>query len=234
MKIVSILIPAMNEEETLGLLIDDIKKTIMCLEYTFEIIVINDHSVDNTPKIAKEKGVILLSNSGEAGKGNSLRLGFSKASGDFIIMMDADYSHRAEDIPAFLTALENGAGLVVGSRIYGGSDEYTRVRGFGNIFFTWLFGFFHKRYLSDALNGYKAFRKEVVKDFQYNSVDFEIEIELLVCTLRKGWPIVEISSHERSRGGGQPKSRVVKHGFKFLYRIVIEYLKNKKIQRFNK
>ncbi|MBI4999592.1 glycosyltransferase family 2 protein [Candidatus Gottesmanbacteria bacterium] len=229
MKKVSIVIPAKDEEKTIEMVLNSLRRIISSLrkKYAVEIIVVADHCQDETAQIAKNMGAMVLRNKLMAGKGNALRAGFNKASGDFLVTMDADYSHRAEDLPKFLTALEDGAGLVVGSRIFGGSDEYTRIRAFGNILLTLTFGLFHGRYLSDALNGYKAFRREIYTDFKYTSSEFEIEIELLVNTLRKKMEIVEISSHERKRAGGEAKSKVIRHGLRFLWQIIKEYLNDK-------
>ena len=116
----------------------------------------------------------------------------------------------------------DGVGLVIGSRIVGGSEEYTPVRAFGNVVLTLAVGLFMKRFLSDALNGYKAFRRDVFTDFRYTSRNFEIEIELIANALRRGYQIVEVCSHERQRAGGQAKSRVIKHGTLFLSRIILE------------
>ncbi len=232
MKKVSVVIPTKDEEATIGKVLDDLKKTILLgkikNKYDVEIIIIADHCKDKTIVISKKKGAIVFKNKLPTGKGNALRYGFSKSKGEYIVMMDGDYSHRAEDLPKFLKALDSGAGMVIGSRIFGGSDEYTQTRALGNVLLTLVFGLLHGRYLSDALNGYKAFRSEVYKDFCYDSTEFEIEIELLSNTLRKGFSIVEISSHERGRAGGRAKSKVVKHGLKFLSRILKEYLKNKR------
>ncbi len=227
MKKISIVIPAMNEEDTIEQLLKDIipVKKDLEKEYEVEVIVVDDHSTDSTPDIAEKMGVKLIRNTGKSGKGCALRVGFKEAEGDYYIMLDADYSHRAEDIPLFVKELDNGAGLVIGSRILGGSDEYTRIRAFGNIFLTFSVGFFLKRYLSDALNGFKAFKKEVFDDFEYNAKDYEIEIEIIANTLRKGLPVKEVSSHERSRAGGEAKSKVIKHGTKFMLRIIREFLK---------
>jgi hypothetical protein len=84
------------------------------------------------------------------------------------------------------------------------------------------------RYLSDALNGYKLFRKDVFTDFTYTSRMFEIEIELIANALRKGYRVVEVIGHERARAGGEMKSRVVRHGTRFLTRIIWEGLKGVK------
>lgn len=234
MKKVSIIIPAKDEEQTIGLVLDELNKTINRLKdkYTFETIVVADHCRDQTAQIAVEKGAVVIKNQMAHGKGNALRTGFKKAKGDYLVMMDADYSHRAEDLPQFLTALDKGVGLVVGSRIFGGSEEYTRTRALGNILLTLAFGLFHGRYLSDALNGYKAFRREIFTDFTYESSEFEIEIEFLVNTLKKNLEIIEVSSHERKRAGGVAKSHVIRHGSRFLIQIIKEYLKDK-LEYFN-
>jgi glycosyltransferase involved in cell wall biosynthesis len=227
---VSIVIPARNEEMNLPQVLGDVNRTIAGLSgYSCEVIVVDDKSTDRTGEVARAAGAKVIRNTGPSGKGCALRVGFENASGDILIMMDADYSHRGEDIPEFLKAMQDGVGLVIGSRIFGGSDEYTRVRAFGNIFLTAVMGFLMGRYLSDALNGFKAFRREVFTDFHYTSDTFEIEIELIANTLRKGLRVVEISSHERARAGGEAKSRVVRHGTKFLLRIIGEWLRNKGI-----
>ncbi len=225
MELVSIVIPARNESETLGKVLTDINNSISKIsDYKFEVICVDDHSQDNTALVAKQHGAVVIPNKYSGGKGTALRCGFENANGDIFIMMDADCSHRPEDIPLFLDALRNkDVGLVIGSRIIGGSDEYTPVRAFGNVFFTMLIGLLMKRYLSDALNGYKAFRRDVFTSFTYTSRNFEIEVELIANALRKGYRIVEVSSHERSRAGGKAKSRVIRHGFGFLFRIIKEW-----------
>jgi len=122
----------------------------------------------------------------------------------------------------FLDALGDGVGLVIGSRVVGGSEEYHHVRALGNVFLSATLGLCTGRYLSDALNGYKVFRRDVFADFPYNSRAFEIEIEIIANALRKGYKVVEVSSHERARAGGEVKSRVVRHGTRFLGRILYE------------
>jgi len=230
---VSIVIPARNEADSIGLVCADLFKVIPQLEdCVCEVVCVDDHSTDRTAEIAASFGARVVRNLGPSGKGRALRAGFEAAAGDVIVMMDADYSHRAEDLPAMLAPLASGAGgLVIGSRLMGGSDEFTRVRALGNLFLTAVFGLCHERYLTDALNGYKAFRRDVFTDFQYTSNSFEIEIELLVNALRKGYRLVEVSSHERERHGGEPKSRVIRHGTRFLWRILWEKMRRPVIVR---
>ena len=229
MERVSIVIPIRDEEETIGLVLDTIRKATSEIEgYEFETIVVDDGSSDRGPEIARTYGASVVGNSAPHGKGAALRIGFAASTGAIIVMMDGDDSHRAEELGVFLDALKPGVSLVVGSRIFGGSEEYTPVRAFGNIVLTYLFGVLHGRYLSDALNGYKAFRREVFTGFKYTSVGFEIEVELLANALRSGGRIVEVPSHERARGGGRSKSRVARHGMRFLMRAIFEWARSRR------
>lgn len=225
MKQVSIIIPAYNEEETIGMVLDDLWKTLKGIKgYRFEVIVVDNNSVDRTAGIAKQKKALVIHEQ-KKGKGNALRAGFQHAQGSIIIMLDADYSHKPEDIPLFLAKINEGYGLVIGSRITGGSEEYTLIRSFGNIVLTAAFAALFGIALTDVLNGYKAFRKEVVKNYQYHTSDFQIEIELVANALRAGYKIAEIPSHERVRAGGKMKSIALVHGPRFLKRIIAEGIK---------
>ena len=229
MKSLSIVIPARNEQETLALVLNDLYEAIRTLkQYEVEVLCVDDHSTNRTTEIARSFGVKLVQNKGRAGKGMALRAGFEQAQGDIIAMMDADYSHRPEDLPVFLDALKEPIGLVIGSRVVSRSEEYTHVRALGNVFLSTTLGLCTGRYLSDALNGYKVFRREVFTDFAYTAPSFEIEIEIIANALRHGYRIVEVSSHERERAGGQAKSKVIRHGTRFLVRILWEGYKGVK------
>jgi len=229
MATLSIIIPARNEEVTLPQVLDDLNKVVPTLAgYTVEVLVVDDRSTDRTAEIARSKGATVVANPRTSGKGHALRAGFEAAKGDLLLMLDADYSHRAEEIPIFLAAMKDGVGLVIGSRVVGGSEEYHHVRALGNVFLSATLGLCTGRYLSDALNGFKLFRRGVFYDFTYGSQNFEIEIEIIANTMRSGQKIVEVSSHERARAGGEMKSRVVRHGFRFLFRILYEGLRGVK------
>jgi glycosyltransferase involved in cell wall biosynthesis len=223
---ISVVIPARNEEETLPYVLNDLAATIQALVgYEVEVLCIDDHSTDRTAEIAKGFGARVIANTARPGKGMALRTGFENARGDIIVMMDADYSHRPEDLPIFLAALKDGVALVIGSRVVGGSEEYTHIRALGNVMLSTALGLATHRYLSDALNGYKVFRREVFTGFTYTSSSFEIEIEIVANALRTGMRVVEVSSHERSRAGGEAKSKVIQHGTRFLARIIWEGVK---------
>lgn len=229
MSLVSIIIPARNEEETLGKVLGDLNQTIASIRtHDFEVICVDDHCTDATARIAESYGARVIRNRRKPGKGMALRAGFEAAKGDLLLMMDADYSHRPEDLPQFLNTMVGDVGLVIGSRVFGGSEEYNHVRALGNVFLSASLGFCTGRYLSDALNGYKLFRRDVFTGFPYKSPSFEIEIEIIANALRKGYQIREVVSHERARAGGEMKSRVIRHGTRFLARIIWEGMRGVK------
>ena len=225
-KLVSVIIPAKDEEESIGKVLADLTKAISSIKnYDFEVIVIDDKSKDSTSKIAKKYRAKVIRNNGQSGKGRALALGFENAKGQYIVMLDADYSHRPEDMPQFLEKLEKGYGLVVGSRHFGGSDEYDIIRYIGNFSLTAAFRLFFNVYLTDALNGYKAFKRNIIDKYDYKSKDFEIEIELIANALREKEKVAEVPSHERRRYGGRMKSFAPLHGTKFLLKIIMEGIK---------
>lgn len=229
---VSIVIPARNEEACLPAVLDEVEGLLAESVYRYEVIVVNDRSTDGTRAIAERYPFVRLAdNRYGPGKGAALRTGFELARGTYIAMMDADFSHYALDLPLLVDEARRHQGLVVASRITGGSGEYTRVRAFGNIVLTWLFGFVHGRYLSDALNGFKVFHRDVFEKYAYTSDSFDIEVELLVNTLRLGKSITEVPSRERARLAGEVKSSVIRHGALFAMRILSEKFRKPDVRR---
>ena len=226
---VSTVIPAKNEESCLQAVLEEIELFLENFAYSTEVILVNDRSTDKTVELARQFPFVkVIDSKYKPGKGGALRSGFDIARGKYIAMMDADYSHDIYDLPDMLDKVKKHNGIVVGSRITGGSEEYTRVRAFGNIILTWCFGLFHGRYLSDALNGFKIFHRDVYHQFEYTSDAYEIEIELLVNALRLKREISEVPSRERPRLAGKLKSSVVRHGTLFLSRIIWESLRKPK------
>ncbi len=220
---VSIVLPAKNEEESLPAVLDELETVVKSSPSKIEVIVVNDRSTDRTAAIARQYDFVkVVDNQYHSGKGGALRYGFESARGEYFTMMDADFSHNPEDLSYMIEKVRHHNGLVIASRVTGGSEEYTHLRAFGNIVLTFLFGFVHGRYLSDSLNGFKIFHRDVFQKFIYTSDNFEIEIELLVNTLRLGRPITEVASRERMRSGGKMKSSVIKHGTLFMLRILYE------------
>ena len=134
---VSVVIPARNEEATIGMVLDDLHAVIgRYPRYYFELIVVIDSKNDPTGRAARDKGARVVCNRLGGGKGAALGRGFEVSKGDVIVMLDADGSHNPCDIGIFLEAIENGSGLAIGSRVVGGSDDHNTIRLFGNAVFT--------------------------------------------------------------------------------------------------
>lgn len=228
---IDVIVPAKDEEETLDLVLKDLFEVIGELEedeYEFSVFVVNDHSEDKTVEIAESfSDVTLLKNERPPGKGNTLVKGFEETDGDVIVMLDADYSHRPEDLKKFLEKIEEGAGLVIGSRVMGGSDEYDLLRGFGNRMLTQAFNLLFGRSITDVLNGYKCFRRDLIENRDFKAEGFDIEIEIVTEAIKRGYRIEEVPAHERKRAGGEMKSTAYVEGPLFLLRTIFEFFKIK-------
>jgi len=221
MKTISVVIPARNEEATIGKILDDLNGAIAaCPQYSFEVIVVIDSADDPTGALARNKGALVIFNQLGKGKGAALASGFKSAKGDAIIMFDSDGSHNPKDIGVFIDAMEKGAGLAIGSRVVGGSDDQNVVRLFGNAVFTFLFSLLFGVNIMDVLNGYKAFRREVVAGCRHRAKGFDVEIEIVAQAIRKGYLVVEVSTHENRRLGGVMKSHALRDGFQILLAIL--------------
>lgn len=216
---VSIIIPAFNEEKNINRLLSSLRSLPI---KNCEVIVVDDGSTDGTLKEASRfRRVEILHSKANQGKGHAIRLGVARASGKTIVTMDADNSHNPDDIPRLVSALEKRElGLVIGSRYLGGSADHTPPRAALNnmisIFASIMFG--HR--MTDVLNGFKAFRKEISKNL--TSSGFEIEIELAARCLREGYEVGEIPAYENKRMHGQSKLSAIRDGQRILSRIIKE------------
>ncbi len=213
-------IPTKNEAK-------GIKQVIAGVQpYVDEILVVDGHSSDQTRDLARECGArVLLDNC--RGKGAGLRLGLREAGGDIVVFIDADGSHDPKDIPQLIAPIkENKADLVVASRAKGGSDEYHMkfghlIRQWGSEFAALTINYRWKVDLTDVQNGFRAIKKTVGLKINLNANDFDIEQEMVMKTLKNGYRIVEIGSHESSRSWGSSKLPTSK-AWKFLYRLLKE------------
>ncbi len=223
----SIVIPAKNEEDNLKELLPRLKKSLPQIKQfkknQIEIIVICDSCTDNTEKVAKSHKVKVFKVS-HSEKTKTLLKGFSESKGNIIVMMDADLSHLPEDLPKMVNKLlsRKNIGLVVASRITGGSDDATAIREFGGVAFNKLVNLFFRTKLTDAINGYKIFKREVFENYQYTAGGYAIEIELVANTVRAGMKVEEIPGFEAARKHDKAKSKILEDGWIFLSEIFTE------------
>lgn len=207
-KKISLIIPTLNESHNLPFVLKQIPN------YIDEIIVVDGYSTDNTVEIAKQFGCKVYYDN--IGKGSALIKGVEMAEGDYIIMMDADWSHRVEEIGLLIEGLEVGYDFCMGSRFIqgGGSEDITFIRRLGNKLFVHIVNLFFGTNYSDLCYGYRAFRKEVFKKLDLKSKGFSIETEISIRAAKNRLRILEVPSFEKKRKHGEGKLRGIIDGWK--------------------
>jgi len=207
-KKITILIPCYNEEKGLGNVIDGVPlKKLVYFGYKTEIIVINNNSSDNTIKIAREKGVKIVSEK-KQGKGNALKTGFRNVSNDtdYVLMLDGDNTYKSEEIFRLIEPLENGfCDVILGSRLEGKINDrsFSLFNRIGN----WLFTFFIRRFyfanITDTCTGYFAWKKKVVDELapHIKSSGFAIEVEMITKMAKLGYKMYSVPiTYDRREG----------------------------------
>jgi len=224
MLLISVVIPAYNEGPNLGLVLEDTKDILLKMGFPYEIIVVNDGSQDNTADIAKKHGVILINNEKNMGKGTALISGFRRAKGDIVVTMDADGSHRAEDIPVLLSPMLNGGSLeaAVGSRFVDerGRRSTSSLHLIGNRIINALILMVTGRYISDSQSGFRAYKKNALAKIALHSTGFDIESEMTIKMLRKGFRILEVPIRCDPRKNGFTRVNSFEDGFNIVKTII--------------
>lgn len=228
---VSIIVPAKNEAKNLEIVLP-------LLPDVHEIIVVDGHSVDGTPEVAKrvrpEVDVITQT---RKGKGNALVCGFERATGDIIVMFDADGSADAAEIPRFVDALIAGADVSKGSRFMAGgsSEDITFHRQLGNKGLNVLTNLLLGTRYTDLCYGYNAFWRRILPSLALPASRLEaapgamlwgdgFEIEtLLNCRFAEaGLTVVEVPSVELLRIHGESNLHAVRDGLRVLKTVLDE------------
>ncbi|HND61970.1 MAG TPA: glycosyltransferase family 2 protein [Opitutaceae bacterium] len=201
---VTAIVPARNEEATVGLVVSE------CLKYVGHVIVVEGGSSDRTAEVAATAGARVLRDEG-LGKGAALRFAVAQVETPICVFVDADGSHDPIDIPLLVAPIKAGtADHVTGSRLLGGSDELHGggdefLRLAGSAFITYLFNARFGTRLSDSQNGFRAIRTAVFRGLSLTSRHTTIEMELIAATLAAGLRIAEVPTHERRRAAGYSK-----------------------------
>lgn len=212
---VSIIVPTLNEVNTVEKLLKGIPR-----EGIDEILVVDGRSTDGTVELVKKLGYSLIFQEGK-GFGRAISTGVKYAKGDVLVFINADNSHKPEDIPKLLTKLKEGYDVVVASRYLpgGGSDDDTPLHYIGNKLLTFLANKIHKTNFTDSLYFFTAIRKEVLGSVKTTSSGFEYCIELPIKIHKAGFKIAEIPSFERKRSGGRAKVNTFSDGLKIFRQI---------------
>jgi len=221
---VSVVIPVFNERDT----IEQIVNAVRAAEVRdIEIIVVDDASTDGTQQLLKEKisGLAdkIICQARNQGKGAALRAGFAAATGDVILVQDADLEYNPSDYPILLEPIFSGkADAVFGSRFMGGRPH--RVLYFwhmvGNRFLTLLSNMFTNLNLTDLETCYKAFRADVLKNLDLREDRFGFEPEVTAKLARARRRIYEVGISYNGRTYSEGKKVNWKDGFHAIYAIV--------------
>jgi glycosyltransferase involved in cell wall biosynthesis len=187
-----------------------------------EVIVVDGNSTDKTVDVAKKFGAKVLFD--DVGKGSALKKGMQAASGDIIITMDADYSHKASEIGLLIEGIKAGYDVCMGSRFIqgGGTDDMPWYRKIGNKTFVFMVNSIWRTKYSDLCYGYRSFRKKALKKLDLRSGGFGIETEIAIQAAKRKLRVLEVPSYEKSRANGRGKLRTFRDGFKILRTIIDE------------
>jgi len=190
---VTVILPALNEENTIGICISKIQTVFQDMGIAGEIIV-SDSSTDKTPEIARSYAVTVI-HPKSPGYGCAYREAFEHARGKYIIMGDADNTYDFLEIPLLLQELEKGADLVVGSRFKGKILDGAMKplhRYIGNPLLTHSLNIIFNTHYSDAHSGFRAIRADDLEKLQLQSCGMEIASEMLIKASKEGLVVSEV------------------------------------------
>jgi len=193
--LISVVIPAFNEEATLGNVINRARRTLENMGNPYEIIVVDDGSTDQTRHIAFKKGVMMVRSHKNRGKGYALKIGLNRCRGDIIVTIDADGSHQPEELPKLVRPImKNEVDMIIGSRFKGQLEDgaVKRVNMIGNKLFNVLIFLLTGKLLTDTQSGFRAFSRNVLSNLNVRSAGYEIDSEITVELFKKGFMVSEV------------------------------------------
>ncbi|MBI4788614.1 MAG: glycosyltransferase family 2 protein [Chloroflexi bacterium] len=216
---VSVIIPALNEAQNLPFVLRRIPA------WVGEVILVDGHSTDDTVRVAREVWPdIRIVTQDDCCKGAALRQGFAAATGDIIVMLDADGSTDPSEMGMFIRLLRNGAHFVKGSRFLqgAGTADISPLRQWGNLGLTLLVRILFGCSFSDLCYGYIAFWRDLLPVLDLDADGFEIETLMNLRALRARLKVVEVHSFEARRLSGQSHLNTFRDGWRVLLTILRE------------
>ena len=211
----SVLIPALNEGNNLKLLLPELRTTLEKLGMVFEILVVDGGSTDDSCAISESAGARFLRQS-RNGYGNALSEGFGAARSEYVLTMDADYSHE----PSFINTLweaRASADMIVASRyVGGGSADMSRLRGVLSRILNRVYRTVLDLPYRDLSSGFRLYRKSSLREVSPVGGGFDFLPELLVLLYTQGFRIEELPFHYRARMEGRSHAKLLRFGWTYL------------------
>jgi glycosyltransferase involved in cell wall biosynthesis len=222
---ITIIIPCYNEVKTIEIIVNKILKLN---KYEFEIIIVDDYSIDGTREILKDKlsnkVSLIIYNEKNYGKGYCIKKGIEQSNGNIILIQDADLEYDPQDYPKLINPIINNyADVVYGSRFVGGDEK--RVLFFwhtvANKILTLISNIFSNLNLTDMECGYKVFRSDVLKKITLNQNRFGFEPEITAKISKMNIRIFEVGVSYFGRTYSEGKKITYKDALNALYCIII-------------
>jgi dolichol-phosphate hexosyltransferase len=208
-----IIIPTLNEEQTIGELLKGISRTH--LPISLSPLVIDGGSSDKTVEICRDLGVRVIRQRGK-GKGRAIRQGVESSDADIVVIIDGDGTYSLADLGRLVEPLlSDTADMTVGSRILGKREKgaISLLNRVGNKLFNAAINFALKSNVSDSLSGYRIFFRKTFMSFILFSDSFEIEVEMTVEALARGFRVVEVPiSYTKRKGTSRTKLNPIEDG----------------------
>ena len=223
-KKISIIIPVYNEKRTILEVIKRVEESDT-LGLEKEVVLVDDGSTDGTKDVLKrlENKYLIIYHPKNLGKGAALRSGFQAAKGDIILMQDSDLELNPHDYPQLLKpVLEQKSDVISGNRYSGDNPRFYFMHYYGGKLLSWLTNLFYGSKLSDICCGYKVFESSVLKNLDLKSNGFEIEEELTIKILKRGYKILEVPIAYHPRTYQEGKKTRWHDGLKAIW-LIIKY-----------
>jgi len=210
-KKISVVLPCRNEQKTIGICIDKIRKALKGMNYE---IIVSDSSKDKSPLIAKRKGAIVVKHK-KVGYGNAYLEGFKHISGDVAVLGDADNTYNFLEIPKLLKYIDE-YDLVLGRRKYIHKGAMPALhRYIGNPILSFALRFFFKAKVRDTHSGFRVIRTKTLKKLGLKTTGMEFASEMIIKAMKNKLRIKEVSIHYYKRIGDS-KLQSFRDGWKHL------------------
>ncbi len=217
---VSVVLPALNEEKSIGKTLKELKKILSYIKLECEIIVVDSDSEDKTADIVRKHGAKVI-NERQRGYGNALRRGFRESQGTYVIMYDPDGSYDINTIPRMIYLLDDGYDYVNANRFARLTNNSMTFKNFvGNKIINFVGSLFFGVSGKDMLSGFKAFKKEALEKMDLKAQKWDINVEMHSKIRKNGLKFAEVATKYYPRIGASKLSGTTAAWNNFRYMLM--------------